>query len=177
MRTNSVSSQKNRERGFYRRLGAFLERYKQDWWVILAMVVVTILISAPIYAHRIYSGISDFPSHIQYARLILGGLYQQVPIHILAHPAYQLLLIGIYWLAFRKAGMFAIALLVQVAVQILTVLIIYGWFGRDKENRNWLRAIWAVSLTVVAPVMVFVILDRLFYLGYIVKNAVKLFFY
>lgn len=135
--------------------------------MILAMAVVTILITVPIYAHRIYSGVSDFPSHIQYARLILGRLYQQVPIHILAHPAYQLLLIGIYWLTFQKVGMFAIAVLIQVAVQTLTVLIIYWWFGRDKQNRDWLRAIWAVSLTLVAPLMVFAFWDRLFYLGYI----------
>ena len=152
---------------FFKRLGAFWERYRQEWRVILAMAVGTILITVPIFAHRIYSGASDFPSHIQYAKLILGRLYQQVPIHILAHPAYQLLLIGAYLLAFQKAGMYAIAVLIQVAVQILTVLIIYMWFGRGKQNKNWLRAIWAVSLTLVAPVMVFVFWDKLFYLGYI----------
>lgn len=135
--------------------------------MILAMTLVTILITAPVYAHRIYSGVSDFPSHIQYAKLILGRLYQQVPIHILAHPAYQLLLIVVYLLAFKKAGMFAIAVLIQVVVQTLTVLIIYRWFGRDRQNRNWLRAIWAISLTLVAPLMVFVFWDKLFYLGYI----------
>ncbi|MGA2490421.1 MAG: hypothetical protein ABSF99_09620 [Anaerolineales bacterium] len=125
------------------------------------------MITLPIYAHRIYSAISDFPSHIQYAKLILGGFYQQVPVHILAHPAYQLLLIGIYFLAFQKVGMFAIAVLAQVAFQVLTVLIIYFWFGRSKKSRNWSRAIWAVSLTFVAPVMIFVFWDKLFYLGYI----------
>jgi len=156
-----------RNSGFIKRFGVFFERFKQDWRVILAMAGVTILITIPIYAHRIYSADSDFPSHIQYAKLILGRLYQQVPIHILAHPAYQLLLIAVYLLAFHKAGMFAIAVLVQVVVQILTVLIIYFWFGRDKQNRNWLRAIWAVSLILVAPVMVFVFWDKLFYLGYI----------
>ena len=153
--------------GFSKWLGAFFERYKQDWWVILAMAVVTVLITAPVYAHRIYSGVSDIPSHIQYAKLILGRLYQQVPIHILAHPVYQLLLIGTYLLAFQKAGMYAIAVLIQVVVQTLTVLIIYWWFGAGKQNRNWLRAIWAVSLTLVAPLMVFVFWDKLFYLGYI----------
>jgi hypothetical protein len=153
--------------GFFKRLGAFFERYKQDSWVILAMAVVTILITGPVYAHRIYSGVSDFPSHIQYAKLIQGQLYQQVPIHILAHPAYQLLLIVVYLLAFQKAGMYAIAVLIQVVVQTLTVLIIYWWFGRSKQNRNWLRAIWAVSLTLVAPLMVFAFWDKLFYLGYI----------
>ena len=124
--------------------------------MILAMVLVTILVTAPVYVHRICYGKSDFPSHIQYAKLILGRLYQQVPIHILAHPAYQLLLIGAYLLAFQKAGMYAIAVSIQVAVQILTVLIIYMWFGRGKQTKNWLRAIWAVSLTLVAPIMVFV---------------------
>jgi hypothetical protein len=63
--------------------------------------------------------------------------------------------------------MFAIAVLIQVVVQIFTVLIIYFWFGRGQQNRNWLRAIWAISLTLVAPVMVFAFWDKLFYLGYI----------
>jgi hypothetical protein len=158
MRTNS---------SIFKRLGAFLERYKQDAWVILAMILLSILITAPVYAHRIYSGVSDFPSHIQYAKLILGRLYQQVPIHILAHPAYQLLLIAIYLLAFKQVGMYALAVLVQVVVQALTVLIIYWWFGRGRQNRNWPRAVWAVSLTLVAPLMVFAFWDKLFYLGYI----------
>jgi hypothetical protein len=153
--------------GFFKHSGDFLKEYKQDWGVILAMTVVTVLITVPIFAYRIYSGISDFPSHIQYAKLILGRLYQQVPIHILAHPAYQLLLIAVYLLAFQKVGMYAIAVLIQVMVQILTVLIIYIWFGRDKQNRNWLRGLWAISLTIVAPLMVFVFWDKLFYLGYI----------
>jgi hypothetical protein len=153
--------------GLFKRLVVFFERYKQDERVILAMVVLSILIMAPVYAHRIYAGASDFPSHIQYAKLILVGLSQQVPIHILAHPGYQLLLAGIYWLAFKKAGLYAIAVLVQVVVQTLTVLVIYWWFGKGRPNGNWLRALWAVSLTLVAPLMVFVFLDRLFYLGYI----------
>ncbi len=160
MQTNSA---------FWKRLGNYFDRLKQGWRVILAMIFTSILITVPIYVHRIYSSsiISDFPEHIQFAKLILSQHYQQVPILNLAHPAYQLLLIAIYLLAFQKVGMFAIAVLIQVVVQIFTVLIIYCWFGRDKQNRNWLRAIWTVSLTLVAPVMVFAFWDKLFYLGYI----------
>ncbi len=154
--------------GIFQRFGKYMERYKKDQWVILAMTLVATLVTVPIYVHRIYSStISDFPEHIQYAKLILSQHYQQVPSLNLAHPAYQLLLIGIYLLSFQKVGLFAIAVLVQVMVEILTVLIIYWWFGRSQSDRNWLRAIWAVSLTVVAPVMVFVFWDKLFYLGYI----------
>ncbi|MGD0750464.1 MAG: hypothetical protein ABSA23_03535 [Anaerolineales bacterium] len=160
MRKNSV---------FFKRSSDFLKEYKQDWWLILAMTLASILITVPIYVHRIYSSsvISDFPEHIQYAKLIFSQHYQLVPILNLAHPAYQLLLIAVYLLAFQKVGMFAIAVLIQVVVQIFTVLIIYFWFGRGQQNRNWLRAIWAISLTLVAPVMVFAFWDKLFYLGYI----------
>ena len=155
--------------GIFQHLRNYLEQYKQDWWVILAMTIMSILITIPIYVHRIYSSsvISDFPAHIQFAKLILSQHYQQVPILNLAHPAYQLILIGIHLLTFQKMGMFASAVLVQVLVQILTVLIIYLWFGRVSQNGNWSRAIWAVSLTIVAPLMVFVFWDKLFYLGYI----------
>ncbi len=132
------------------------------------MTLVTVLIAVPVYVHRIYSSsISDFPDHIKYAKLILDLQYQQVPVHILAHPAYQLLLVGIYLLLFQKVGMYAIAVLVQVVVQILIVLIIYLWFGNNKKNRNWLHAVWAVTLAIVGPVMVFVFWDKFFYLGYI----------
>jgi len=150
-----------------KRFGILWEQHKQDWGIILAMILVTILITLPVYVHRIYFAISDFPKHIQPAKLILDQQYQQVSAAFLSHPAYQFLLIGIHLLTFRKVGMYAIAVLVQVAVQSLTVLIIYFWFGRGKHNGNWLRAIWAVSLTLVAPLMVFVFLDKLFYLGYI----------
>jgi len=153
--------------GSFQRLVESLKRSEPDWWVILSIVLLTILITVPIFVRRIYSSISDFPNHIHYAKFILGHLYQQVPIHILAHPAYQLLLIGIYLLSFQKVGMFAIAVLVQVVVQILTVMIIYWWFGYGKKNWNWLRALWAISLTLVAPIMVLVFWDKLFYLGYI----------
>ena len=150
-----------------KRLRILWEQYKQDWWIILSMVLATILITLPVYVHRIYFAISDFPKHIQPAKLILDQQYQQVSAAFLSHPAYQLLLIGIHLLTFRKVGMYAGAVLIQVVVQILTVLIIYAWFGRSNGKRNWQRSIWAVSLTLVAPVMVFVFWDKLFYLGYI----------
>ena len=89
------------------------------------MVLATILITLPVYVHRIYFAISDFPKHIQPAKLILDQQYQQVSAAFLSHPAYQLLLIGIHLLTFRKVGMYASAVFIQVVVQILTVLIIY----------------------------------------------------
>jgi len=153
--------------GILKRFGKILERNKQDGWVILAMALATILITVPVYVYRIYFAVSDFPKHILPAKLILEKQYQQISVAFLSHPAYQLLLVGIHLLTFRKAGMYAIAVLIQVVVQILTVLIIYWWFGRDRWKRNWLRALWAVSLTLVAPIMVLVFWDKLFYLGYI----------
>lgn len=158
MRTNS---------GFLKQLGPIYERNKQEPWVILAMLVVSLLITVPVYAHRIYAGVSDFPEYNSYAQLILGGHYQQLSAAVLAHPVYPLLLVVIYLLAFQKASLDAITVLILAVAQTSTVLIVYWWFGKGRQNGNWLRAIWAVSLTLVAPLMIFFLLDRHFYLGYI----------
>lgn len=155
----------------FQHLGNSFSRHKREWTVTLAIVLVTILITGPIYYHRIYSSssINDFLLHIHFTKLIMDGQYLQVPYLNLSHPAYQLLLIGLTYLTLQKAGLFALAVFVQIAVQILVVLIIYFWLGNsaDKKNGNWFRAAWAVTLTLVSPIMLLVFWDAHFYLGYI----------
>lgn len=149
-------------------LRRFLQQYKQDWWIILAMIVVTILISAPVYAQQAKVMQNDYSAHIQFAQVMLNRQFQDVPLAVFAHPIYQILLIGLYTLAFHRVDLYALAILVQVIMQVLTVLIAYLWFGRtEKKSWNWSRAAWAVTLIIVAPVMVFVFWDKLYYLGYI----------
>jgi hypothetical protein len=155
----------------FQRLGKSLSQYQQELFVIPAIILVTILITGPIYFHRIYSSssINDFLLHIHFTKLILVGQYQQVPYLNLSHPVYQLLLIGLSFFTLHKVGFFALAVIVQIVVQIFIVLIIYFWFGNSAglKNGKWFRALWAVLLTLVSPIMLFVFWDRLFYLGYI----------
>jgi hypothetical protein len=151
-------------------LGECFKRYKQDRWPILGMVFVTVLIALPVYMQRIYSfyGIDDYAEHIRYARLILLQEYHQVPASIFAHPLYQILLIGLYCLSCFKVSLCGIAVFIQVASQVFTSGTIYGLLGRgEKNNWNWCRAGLAVTLGMVAPVMVFAIWDKSFYAGYI----------
>jgi hypothetical protein len=150
--------------------GRFLERYRQDRWPILGVVLVSVLIALPVYIQRIYFfyNNNDYLQHIRFTKWMLTQQYQQIPASILAHPAYQFLLIGIYWLFFTKVGLYAIAVLTQVVVQVVIAGIIYGWLGQvEMKGWNWYRAALAVTLGMVAPVMIFVFWDKLFYLGYI----------
>ncbi len=141
---------------------------KNEYRVILAMILAAILIGIPVYAPIIYAPEhNDFTEHIYFASLLADGQFRKVP-GFLSHPVYQLLLAGLYWMLFRQAGMRAIALLVQILVQILLVLLIYFWLGReDQQKWKWIRAALAVSLSLVAPVMALVFWDGLYYLGYI----------
>ncbi len=142
---------------------------KQGWLVVLLIVLATCLISYPVYSKRVPIPIdSDFPVHIGYAQDMIDGHALELPPAVLSHPAYQIILIGIYYLALQKLDLYTLAVLLQVLVQIITVLILYFWMGNAvKGEHRWLRAGLAVALTLVAPVMLLVPWDRLYYLGYI----------
>jgi hypothetical protein len=140
---------------------------RQNGWVVLAIVVTVVAISAPVYTYRIMTPTdNDYGTHIQFALDLLKR--QPVPSYTLAHPAIQVLLIGILWLSRGRVGLWAGLVILQVAAQVLTALVLYGWFGPVMSRwGDARRAFWAVSLTIVAPVMALAPLDGLYYFGYI----------
>jgi hypothetical protein len=139
----------------------------QLWPVVLIITAAVVLISAPVYTYRIMNPTdNDYGTHIQFALDLIRG--QPVPLYTLAHPVIQVLLIGILWITRGKVGLWVGLILVQVIAQVLTALILYFWFGQ-LLGQGWdaRRAFWAVTLTIVAPVMALLPVDGNYYFGYI----------
>ena len=153
---------------FLQPLVDLLDLKKQNWRMILLMILVTVLVSAPVYARQVRVLQNDYKLHIEFTNLLLNRQFQEEPAAVYAHPLYQLLLIGLYSLTFKKIGLFGLAFLVQIAIQVVTVVIIYYWLGKPpKQGWDWFRAVLSITLVLVAPVMLLAFWDRLFYLGYI----------
>ncbi len=153
---------------FLQPLVDLLDLKKQNWRMILLMILVTILVSAPVYARQVRVLQNDYKLHIEFTNLLLNRQFQEEPAAVYAHPLYQLLLIGLYSLTLKKIGLFGLAFLVQIAIQVVTVVIIYYLLGKPpKQGWDWFRAVLAITLVLVAPVMLLAFWDRLFYLGYI----------
>jgi hypothetical protein len=140
---------------------------RQSWFAIAILVGTIILISAPVYSYRIMNPVdSDYGSHIAFAIDLIKR--QPVPTYTLAHPIIQILLIGIYWISRARISLYLAAVIVQVVAQVLTALVLYFWFGPlpGRWGPAW-RVFWAVSLTLVAPLMALVFTDGQYYYGYI----------
>ena len=139
----------------------------QNWRVLLTLVLVTAAISAPIYYRRIAIPVdTDYGSHVVFAQRISAG--QAVDPLTLSHPLLQLILIAMHTLSGGLLGFYAALMVLQVAVQVWLALILYFWMGQgERKAWDWLRAGAAVSLTLVAPVMLLAFNDQLLYYGYI----------
>ncbi len=140
---------------------------RQNWKVIVLLVILIITSSTPIYFHRIMQAVdTDYGSHIYFAQDLLQG--KTLEPRILAHPVLQLLLISIYVGSHGKINLFMALIIVQVAVQVALALILYFWFG-ESEHKHWdlQRAGLAFSMTFLAPVMLLAFKDQKFYYGYI----------
>lgn len=139
----------------------------QNWKVILVTVFITGLLSSPVYFHRIAVPVdTDYGSHVLFTQEMLDGKGLD-PLN-LSHPVIELILAAMHLASGRLLGIYASLMILQVLVQILTVLIIYFWIGKgDRKNWDWLRAGVAISLTFVAPVMILALIDGYYYYGYI----------
>lgn len=144
-------------------------RHEQDWRAVLGLALVVFVFSGSIHFRRIaYPTDNDYSLHVLYAQQIAEGKFEDVPLNALAHPAMQVILIGMHLISFRSLGFYASLIVVQTAAQVATALILYFWFGSKEESRwNWIRGFWAATLTIVSPIMAFAIVDGLYYFGYI----------
>ena len=136
---------------------------------LILLVIVTILINAPIYYYRIRFPVdSDFSSHLLFTRYLIGGHFDQLSFALLAHPGLQISIAGLYFLSLHKISLFILLAGILTASQVLTAITIYIWLG-SAVNKHWDtgRAILAGSLTIVAPVMLLIFRDNLYYFGYI----------
>jgi len=159
------SDDPSRER---KRIGCFLQALRnQNWGMIIFLVTATIVISAPIYYRRIFVPVdTDYGSHIRFAEEWLRG--EGFEPLTASHPLLQFILIGMRLASRGRLKLYTALIIVQVATQVATVLILYFWFGTaDCTGWNVLRGCAALSLTFVAPIMLLAPLDGLYYFGYI----------
>ena len=139
----------------------------QNWGMILLLAAATAALSVPIYYRRIVFPVdTDYGSHIRFAGEWLWG--QGFEPLTASHPLLQYILIGMRLASRGRLGLYAALIIVQVAVQVATVLILYFWLGASSRP-GWdaLRGFAALSLTFVAPVMLLAPLDGMYYFGYI----------
>lgn len=136
---------------------------------LILLAVITTLIYAPIYYYRIHFPVdSDFSLHLLFTRYLIQGNIDQIPVYALAHPGLQVFLAGLYYLSIHKISLGILLTFILTASHVLTAGIIYIWLGSAmKRHGDTGRAILAVTLTLVAPVMLFAFSDNLYYFGYI----------
>jgi hypothetical protein len=134
---------------------------------ILILVCLTAAVSAAVYYHRLRTPtVDDYDTHVLFTLRLLKHDFP--PTFVLAHPALQLILGFLYWAGRGHIDIFDAAAFVQVVAQVATVLILYFWLGPFKEQKGRVKRVaTALTLTLVAPIMLLAPLDGLFYFGYI----------
>lgn len=139
----------------------------QNYWAILAVVLLVVAIRLPVdYVRFMTTTDNDYGTHIYYALDLLAG--RRIPSFTMAHPLWQLMLIGVLWLTRGKVGFWESGIFFQVASSVAAALIVYFWYGALPGRPSpWKRAFWAVTLVLVAPVILPPLLDGAYYFGYI----------
>lgn len=137
--------------------------------VAATMCLAVALLSGAVYFRRIaFPTDNDFSLHVLYTQLLVEGKIGEIPLETLAHPGLQILLALMHTATFGRLGLYASLMIVQVAAQVGTALILYLWMGEETKVRSQtLRAFVAAGLTFVAPIVLIAPWDGLFYFGYI----------
>jgi hypothetical protein len=140
---------------------------KINWLVISILVVIVIAISAPMYYYRIMNATdSDYSNHILYTYKLLAR--EPWPVLNEVHPLLQILLGGMSWISRSRIDPFAGMIIFLVACQVVMSLLLFSWFGKlARRGWDWIKALVAISLIVIAPVFALVPFDNRYYFGYI----------
>lgn len=137
---------------------------------ILSLLIVVAVMGALmflIYNFRILNPVNgDFSRHNQYAvRLFQGG---KIPVHILAHPLYQILIGALIWISRSVLDTDHASIVLVTASMTICALIFYVWLGRRTDLwSEAVRVFLSISLGIVTPIMLFQPVDGQYYFGYI----------
>jgi hypothetical protein len=138
-----------------------------NWLVVIILTIVVVAISTPIYYFRIMNAANgDFSAHIVATYTLLSK--KPLPASYLSHPLLQVVLAGISWITRSHIDPFAGMIIILVASQVVLALALYFWFGHlTRKGGDWIRALLATSLTIIAPILALVPVDQEYYYGYI----------
>ncbi len=139
----------------------------QNWLAILVLVALVAAIATPIYSYRILAPVdNDYGNHIL---ITIQLMKKEFVLRDLTNPGLQLLLYFVFWVFHKTSvSLWTLLIIEQVCAQVAAALLIYFWIGRLPGRwGEWWRVLAAVTLTIVAPIAFFVILDGRYYFGYI----------
>jgi hypothetical protein len=130
-------------------------------------IILCIILSAPVYFFRITKPVdSDYGGHVASAEYFLDNGYFEPA--AATHPILKLLMIVITKTTGGFLGLYASLFLLQIVAQGMIGGIVYYWIGSqpDRKLESW-RIFASVSVTFIAPFMIYALKDGLFYYGYI----------
>jgi hypothetical protein len=147
--------------------GIYPHLSNQSWKSVLILIILIAAIMIPVYSYRVLNPVnSDFGSHTRYALHLLRG--ENIPDFVLAHPLYAVFIGAILWVTRTAVDADHASIVIMVASQVVTALIIYFWLGSRKGKFSELvRVLLSAGLVIAAPIMVLEPLDKLYYFGYI----------
>ena len=141
----------------------------RPWIHEATLILLVVLVFTPIiYSMVVLVPNSDYPSHIEWAKLMKETGIASVPADVLAHSGWQLLVIAFQTITH---GSYPLAGVMATMVGILlTALVLFHWI-RPALLKQGISLWWGVgiatALNLVAPVFLVAWLDHRFYLGYL----------
>lgn len=139
-----------------------------DWTAILVLVLLTAALSGLIFYRRIALPTdNDYSNHIMYSQMLLSGKISKIPASILAHPGLHILLAGLFAFTHHLTNWDGLLIFVLAATQVLIALVLYFFWFEPTPGKRWRRVFWSLTLSLVAPVMLFAFEDHQYYFGYI----------
>lgn len=130
---------------------------------------LVLLIFSPIYYLNSYNKTgTDFPGHAFFTRLLMENGIESLPAYIIAHSAWQYLLVFVNWMTgftFEKISFLMVVLSAEI-----TSLVLFLWFWPVFINQRiplWRSLAIILGVSLATPVSVLWLLDGHMYLGYI----------
>lgn len=142
---------------------------RSEWGRAAAVFAVAAALSAPILTRRIFGDVdNDYGAHIQYAIQLLQRDPAALSSHLLTHPAFQVLIGGLYWLSRAKLGLWHASVIVLAAANGALAGLLYLWLGRVSGILGRLeRIFYALAPVFAAPWMLLAFADGQWYYGYV----------
>ena len=142
---------------------------KRTWVYDLVLGLLVVIVFTPvIYTQVLLRPHSDFPSHIYWAEQMMTSFKPDVPLDVIAHAGWQVLVIIIRALAGTSFPISA--LLATLTGIVLMALVLFHWM-KPALRRQGISLWWgvgiALGLNLVTPIFLVYIFDRVLYFGYL----------
>ena len=138
-----------------------------NWLSLSFVIAMCIMLAYPMFYLRVNRFIAgDHTLHLIEAQKLLNGSIL-TPTNR-SHPFLQFLIVGIKQISHSQIGLNQSLILVLTFSQAMIGTIVYFWLGNSKQKywECW-RTSFAISIPIIAPIIILSLLDQKFYLGYV----------